>query len=192
MINLKGSDFDSKKSLLDAIRAGFPGGSVTFGPGVKNEQVNSFWHWLVSNYESGSGIKVLTTDHLGAQKQNNYWIVNEEVSCLSGHFLFVLRCDCSFFVFLNRKDLFKVFINVRMPIFLYYFTSHRMFPTIIYYLGNALFWLFFFQTHLWKNAVVPKHERLYHVMNIGKLISFSTEINLQLLHKDVLLGSIKR
>ena len=62
------------------MRSGFPGGSVCLTPGIKNEQVNAFWHWLVSQYEPGSGVKVLGTDHLGAQNQNNYWIVNEEVS----------------------------------------------------------------------------------------------------------------
>jgi len=38
MVSLKGSDFDTKKSLLDAVRWGFPG-SVSFALGVKNEQI---------------------------------------------------------------------------------------------------------------------------------------------------------
>lgn len=79
LICLKGSDFDSKRSLLEAIRSGFPGGSVTFAPGIKNEQVSAFWHWLVSQYEPGSGVKVYNTDHLGAQVKDNYWILDGEV-----------------------------------------------------------------------------------------------------------------
>ena len=79
LICLKGSDFDSKRSLLEAIRSGFPGGSVTFAPGIKNEQVSAFWRWLVSQYEPRSGVKVYNTDHLGVQVKDNYWILGGEV-----------------------------------------------------------------------------------------------------------------
>ena len=71
MVSLKGSNFDTKKSLLDAVRRGFPG-SVSFAPGVKNEQIGMFWHWLVGQYDPAEGIKLYGTSLFGCH-QDNYW-----------------------------------------------------------------------------------------------------------------------
>ena len=74
---MKGSDFDTKKSLLDAVRRGFPG-SVSFAPGVKNEHISAFWHWLVGQYDPAEGIKLYGTTHFGCHP-DNYWVLSEEV-----------------------------------------------------------------------------------------------------------------
>lgn len=77
LISLKGSDFDTKKLLLDAVRRGFPG-SVSFAPGVKNEHISAFWHWLVGQYDPAEGIKLYGTTHFGYHP-DNYWVLSEEV-----------------------------------------------------------------------------------------------------------------
>lgn len=82
LISLKGSDFDTKRSLLEAIRPirrGFPGGSVSFSPGVKNEHVNAYWQWISALYDPQEGVKVYGTSHLGLHS-DNYWILGEEVT----------------------------------------------------------------------------------------------------------------
>lgn len=79
LISLKGSDFDTKKSLLEAIRRGFPGGSVSFSPGVKNEHVNAYWQWIAALYDPQEGVKVYGTSHLGLHS-DNYWILGDEVT----------------------------------------------------------------------------------------------------------------
>ena len=78
LVSLKGSDFDTKRSLLEALRRGFPGGSVSFWPGIKNEHVNGYWHWLVGQYDPAEGVKLYGTSHLG-QHEDNYWVLSEEV-----------------------------------------------------------------------------------------------------------------
>lgn len=78
LISLKGSDFDTKRSLLEALRRGFPGGSVSFWPGIKNEHVNGYWHWLVGQYDPAEGVKLYGANHLG-QHEDNYWVLSEEV-----------------------------------------------------------------------------------------------------------------
>ena len=66
---MKSSDFDSKRSLLEALRHGFPGGSVSLMPGVKNEHVNGYL---------AEGVQLYGTNHLG-QHEDNYWVLSEEV-----------------------------------------------------------------------------------------------------------------
>ena len=101
LISLKGSDFDTKKSLLDAVRREFPG-SVSFAPGVKNEHISAFWHWLVGQYDPTEGIKLYGTSHFGCHP-HNYWVLSEEViqviifcSCQSSSFKFKFQVFVSF------------------------------------------------------------------------------------------------
>ena len=75
MITLKASDFDNKKKLLDAVRKRFPNSSMAFAPGVKNDDVQEYWRWVVSNYDKDVGVKVLQTQYLGPQQHSNYWIL---------------------------------------------------------------------------------------------------------------------
>jgi len=84
---LKSSDFDSKKSLLEALRHGFPGGSVSFLPGVKNEHVTGYWHWLVGQYDP-AGVRLYGTNHLG-QHEDNYWVLSEQQQQQQQQSLFV-------------------------------------------------------------------------------------------------------
>ena len=63
---------------MEALRRGFPGGSVSFMPGVKNEHVNGYWHWLVGQYDPAEGVRLYGTNHLG-QHEDNYWVLSEEV-----------------------------------------------------------------------------------------------------------------
>ena len=58
LICLKGSDFDSKRSLLEEIRSGFPGGSVTFAPGIKNE--HKLMYCLVADFFLGGGLPYIS------------------------------------------------------------------------------------------------------------------------------------
>lgn len=50
----------------------------------------------------------------------------------------------------------------------------------------------FLQIHLWKNSVVEEHERAFYLVNPGKLLPYSTQLNTDLLQKDVLLRSTQR
>ena len=79
LISLKGSDFDTKRSLLEGIRRGFPGGSVSFSQGVKNEHVNAYWQWISALYDPQEGVKVYGTSHLGLHS-DNYCILGDEVT----------------------------------------------------------------------------------------------------------------
>ena len=90
LISLKGSDFDTKRSLLDALRRGFPGGSISFWPGIKNEHVNGYWHWLVGQYDPAEGVKLYGASHLG-KHEDNYWILSEEVHKYSALELSLLK-----------------------------------------------------------------------------------------------------
>ena len=78
MIPLRVSHFDSKKNLLDELRINFPGGTISFTGGVKNDHIQEYWRWLTSQYDSTSALRVQETHHLGLQ-QGNYWILNHEV-----------------------------------------------------------------------------------------------------------------
>ncbi|KXJ27601.1 Uncharacterized protein K02A2.6 [Exaiptasia diaphana] len=91
LITLKASDFDSKRQLLDATRGSFPGGSLSFAPGIKNDEIQEYWRWLVTQYDPDAVIKVWETTILGMQKeQEGYWILNNEVArCINA---FQVQC----------------------------------------------------------------------------------------------------
>lgn len=78
LVALKGSHFDGKKQLLDALRTRFPGGTVTLGTDVTSREVVDYWHALQEDYRSDVNKEeriCLGTSSYGLQDHSNYWFL---------------------------------------------------------------------------------------------------------------------
>ena len=82
VVALKGSSFDGRKQLLEALRMRFPDGTLTLGVEATNKDVLDYWHSLQEDYRfSADGEERICfgTSCYGLQDDSNYWFLGPQV-----------------------------------------------------------------------------------------------------------------
>ena len=86
IIALKGTCFDGRKQLLEALRRRFPDGTITLGVEATSKDVLDYWHSLQEDYRSdGDGERRICfgTSIYGLQDDSNYWFLSPKVNYLT-------------------------------------------------------------------------------------------------------------